>query len=172
MTVQIEPARPTTLPRIAQLTNKTNQFNLTTRRYTESDLLALQAEGFEIFGIHVADRFGDSGLVGVAILGPVVDAAREIDSLLLSCRVMGRQVETALLDHLAELTRSGGATTLRGAFIPTAKNVPARDCYQRHGFELVDELSDGGSVWGLDVSDYSPRAPDWLTVRVAEAVAR
>lgn len=171
MVVEIAPASAATLPRIAQLTGKTNQFNVTTRRYTEGDLLAMQSRGYEVFGMRVTDRFGDNGLTGVAILGPVLDGAREIDTLLLSCRVMGRQVETALLDFLAERTRAEGGHVLRGDVVPTAKNEPARDCYARHDFTLLEEQANGTSVWQLDVAESAPRAPRWLTVRVPE-VAR
>jgi predicted enzyme involved in methoxymalonyl-ACP biosynthesis len=106
----------------------------------------------------------------VAILGPLEGGAREVDSLLLSCRVMGRQVETALLDYLAESTRSSGGSVLRGVFIPTPKNAPARDCYERQGFELIEERPDGSCIWELNVTDSSPRAPEWLTVRAPELV--
>jgi FkbH-like protein len=167
MTVEIEPVNATSLARIAQLTNKTNQFNLTTRRYSEADILAMRDSGVDVLGMRVTDRFGDNGLVGVAILMPNVDGAREVDTLLLSCRVMGRGVETALLAYLADQARQGGASVLRGRFIPTAKNAPSADVYARHGFALMHECSQGTQVWELDVNEGRLTVPAWLTLHTA-----
>jgi FkbH-like protein len=171
MVVQIAPATDATLPRIAQLTNKTNQFNVTTRRYSEADLMSMQANGFDVFSMHVSDRFGDNGLVGVAILGPVEDQTVEIDTLLLSCRVMGRQVEAALLDYLVDTARDSGGRVLRGVVINTAKNEPARDCYERHGFKQVNQV-EAKSVWELELADYACRAPAWLSVHSKQPATR
>jgi FkbH-like protein len=165
MVVEIEPATSVTIPRIAQLTNKTNQFNLTTRRYTEADIVAMRDGGSDVLGLRVTDRFGDNGLVGVAILGPLEDGVRDIDTLLLSCRVMGRGVETALLAYLADQARASGATVVRGHFIPTSKNAPARDVYSSHGFRLVSEGVDEGQTWELNLANQELAAPRWLTVR-------
>jgi len=164
MRVEIASANPANLPRIAQLTNKTNQFNMTTRRYTEADVAALQANGSDVYGMDVSDRFGDNGLVGVIILDPLDDGRREINTLLLSCRVMGRGVESALLGFIAEHARSSGASRLRGRFIPTTKNEPARDCYANHGFSAVEQVTDGSVVWELDLTRQSVHIPAWLTV--------
>ncbi|MBO0911615.1 MAG: HAD family hydrolase [Acidobacteria bacterium] len=159
----IEPLTPQTLARIAQLTQKTNQFNLTTRRYGEAEILALGSRpGSSVVSIRVEDRFGDHGLVGVAITR---DDRRscEIDTFLLSCRVIGRSVETVLLAHLAEGAASRGCRRLTGWFLPTKKNAPARDFYLQHGFELAEENGEG-SLWALDLTSRRIAVPDWIKV--------
>jgi FkbH-like protein len=162
MVVDIGSARPADLARIAQLTNKTNQFNLTTRRYSEVELVTMQADGAVVLGMRVSDRFGDNGLVGVAIVHPFGDGIHDIDTLLLSCRVMGRGVESALLGYIADQARRAGARTLRGRFIPTAKNEPARGCYVSHGFSLIDRCADGSEVWELDLLRNTVPIAVWL----------
>ncbi|HYU47551.1 MAG TPA: GNAT family N-acetyltransferase, partial [Terriglobales bacterium] len=154
-----------TLARVAQLTQKTNQFNLTTRRYTEQQIAELAARpGWHIFSIRVKDRFGDHGLVGVAIAH---DEGRqcEVDTFLLSCRVIGRTVETALLAHLAQNAAQRGCKRLIGWFLPTKKNAPARDFYQQHGFER-QESNGTGSLWSLELANSPLRPPDWIKLTV------
>jgi FkbH-like protein len=163
--VEFAPVDARTLTRVAQLTNKTNQFNMTTRRYTEGEILAMQAAGHDVVAMRVADRFGDNGLVGVAILGPLSDGIKEIDTLLMSCRVMGRGVESAFVAHLAEHARAQAATSLRGRYIPTPKNAPARDCYARLGFARAEEQPDGTEVWELDLGSQRVSVAPWLSVR-------
>ncbi len=157
----LDPVSDLTLARVAQLTQKTNQFNLTTRRYSEAQIaeMAKQPE-WNIFSIKVRDRFGDHGLVGVAITHDQGDQC-EVDTFLLSCRVIGRTVETALLAHLAESAAHRGCKQLVGWFLPTKKNAPARDFYSQHGFEQK-EKSDTGSLWTLDLPTSTLRAPEWI----------
>jgi len=151
--------------RMAQLTNKTNQFNLTTRRYTELQLMELQRSGVgDCFSIRVRDRFGDNGLVGVAITRRRGEVC-EIDTFLLSCRVIGRTLETAFLSFLAEHARAAGTRYLQGWFLPSKKNAPARDFYSRHGMEKKEENSDG-SLWSLDLSTTQIACPDWIHLQV------
>ena len=107
MHVEIAPLTAAMLPRAAQLTQKTNQFNLTTRRYSEEQLSRMQPPEWGIFTLAAKDRFGDNGIVGVAILRLEGDVA-EIDTLLLSCRVIGRTIETAFLAALAKLAGERG----------------------------------------------------------------
>ena len=162
---ELEPVSDLTLARVAQLTQKTNQFNLTTRRYTEPQIaeMAKQPE-WHIFSIRVRDRFGDHGLVGVAIAHDEGEQC-EVDSFLLSCRVIGRTVETALLAHLAESAAQRGRKRLAGWFLPTRKNAPARDFYRQHGFEQ-QETNDTGSLWTLDLNSSTLRCPDWIKLKV------
>ena len=120
---EIAPVSPATLTRISQLTQKTNQFNLTTRRYSEQQISDMAArKEWQVTSIRVRDRFGDHGLVGVAITHDEGDACK-IDTLLLSCRIIGRTVETALLSYLAECAAARGRRRLLGWFLPTKKNV-------------------------------------------------
>jgi len=163
--VEIAPMTALTLGRAAQLTQKTNQFNLTTRRYSEQEMAAIsRSPCYRVYVLRVKDRFADNGLVGVAIL-QCGGQAWEIDTFLMSCRVFGRTVETAFLSGLTEQARQAGACTLEGWFIPTAKNAPSKDFYPRHHFQLV-ETTDKGSRWALDLA--SPVAcPPWIRLNYA-----
>ena len=164
MEVAMGPLEPGSVARVAQLTQKTNQFNLTTRRYSEQEIRTLAAGGdARVYQVRVSDRFGDSGLVGVAITR-VAGEAWEIDSLLLSCRVIGRSVETAMLARLVDDARAACARRLGGWFLPTKKNTPASAFYRSHGFSLV-ESSDGGTRWEMDLAAEGPRCPEWIALR-------
>lgn len=162
--VEIAPADPLIEARIAQLTNKTNQFNLTTRRYSEAQIRELQTRGARVYGMRVSDRFGDNGLVGVAIVTPAQGDCWEIDTLLLSCRVMGRGVETALLAFVVDAARKAGVTSLEGRYIPTAKNAPAKRCYPDHGFHMVERTERGDELWRLLLGSAQITPPPWLTL--------
>ena len=162
---ELEPVSDLTLPRIAQLTQKTNQFNLTTRRYTEPQIVEMaKRPEWHIFSIRVRDRFGDHGLVGVAIAHDEGEHC-EVDTFLLSCRVIGRTVETALLAHLAESAAQRGRKQLLGWFLPTKKNAPARNFYEQHGFNR-QETNGSGSLWALDLKSSTLRCPDWIKLKV------
>lgn len=158
---------PATVARISQLTQKTNQFNLTTRRYSEQQISDLAAHpGCQVISLRVRDRFGDHGLVGVAITqDQKSDNSCDIDTFLLSCRVIGRTVETALLSHLAETARAKGLRYLRGWFLATKKNVPAKDFYSQHGFTLQSSNGEG-SLWVLDLQHSRLECPEWVKLRV------
>lgn len=163
---ELEPVSELTLARVAQLTQKTNQFNLTTRRYTEPQIAEMAKDPqWHIFSIKVRDRFGDHGLVGVAITHDEREQC-EVDTFLLSCRVIGRTVETALLAHLAESAAQRGCKRLAGWFLPTKKNAPARDFYQQHGFERRESTA-AGSLWTLDLKTSELRCPEWIKLKVA-----
>lgn len=162
---EISPLTKANQSRIAQLINKTNQFNLTTRRYTEQQIFELAFQpGFSLYSIRVRDRFGDNGLVGVAITRQEGSIA-EIDTFLLSCRVIGRTVETAFLSFLAARARSNGATRLQGWFLPTKKNAPARDFYSGHGFVAAEQNGDG-TLWTIDLKQNSLSAPEWVRLHI------
>jgi FkbH-like protein len=145
-----------TLPRVAQLLAKTNQFNLTTRRHGAAEIQAMIEAGAIALWLRLTDRFGDHGLVGVAIAVREGSAAR-IDTLLLSCRVLGRGVETALL---AELCRRLGSGRVIGEYLPTAKNAQVADFYPRHGF-----IACGENRWSLALPSPELVPPDFLTVQ-------
>lgn len=169
---EVAPVTDATLARAAQLTQKTNQFNLTTRRYTERQLADLVARSdWHACTLRLRDRFGDNGIVGLALARRAA-AVWELDSFLLSCRVIGRTVETALLAHLVETARAAGATRLLGRYLPTRKNIPARDFYAAHGFALVSEQEDdesgGGSLWSLDLTRQTVECPAWIRLVATE----
>jgi FkbH-like protein len=164
--VEILPVTKATLPRVAQLTNKTNQFNLTTRRYTEQQIAEMAAsEDHSCFSIRVKDRFGDNGLVGVALTHREGEDW-EIDTFLLSCRVIGRTVETAFLSFLADHARKNGARRLRGWFYPTKKNAPAKEFYKNHGFAAVEQ-SEAGTLWSLDLTRHPVACPEWVKLHIS-----
>ncbi len=133
--------------RIAQMTQKTNQFNLTTKRYTDVDLDRLSGEGAGIWCLSVADKFGDSGITGALIY-----MAGEIDTFLLSCRVLGKGIENAFLKHVLELLREDGISSVRAVYSPTPKNGQVRDFYEKCGFRCEKE-EDGVKYYGIDLVD-------------------
>ena len=164
---EITTVSDSTLARVAQLTQKTNQFNLTTRRYTEQQIAAMAAcSGWRVWALRVTDRYADNGLVGVAI-AHMEGATCEIDTFLMSCRVIGRTVETALLAHLAADARARGARWLQGWFLPTKKNTPATDFYRDHGFAPTQENGDG-VLWRLDLAEQQIVTPEWIQVVAIE----
>jgi FkbH-like protein len=153
------------VPRLVQMFNKTNQFNATTKRYQAPDIERFLAAGDrQVYVLVVADRFGDHGLVGSAIVFDEGDAW-SIDSVLLSCRAMGLSVETVLLKRIYDAARQRGVRRLIGAFIPTAKNGPTADFYSRHGFR-PDGDAGGVQTWVLDPTVDSLEDPAWITVSV------
>jgi FkbH-like protein len=158
---ELSPVSDLTLARIAQLTQKTNQFNLTTRRYSEAQIAEMANQpGWNIFSIRVRDRFGDHGVVGVAIAHDQGGQC-EVDTFLLSCRVIGRTVETALLAHIAKCAAERGCRRIVGWFLPTRKNAPARDFYPQHQFELVEQNANG-SLWAFDLTRQEVAFPKWV----------
>ena len=146
------------LPRAAQLTQKTNQFNLTTRRYTEQELRALQASpDTRVFIASVADKYGDNGKVCVSIVRKEALDTAELDTFLMSCRVMGRFIEDQILDQLVKELRTEGLCKLRVRFIPTKKNAPARAFVERlQGGRLVSDEQNGAATWEFDIAKESP----------------
>ena len=139
MEVSIESASNFTVPRIAQLTQKTNQMNLTTRRYTEANIQSfVDAPNQHVFCVGAKDRFGDNGIIGVFILYFEQNICR-IDTFLLSCRVISRHIEDAMIAFIAEFAGKQGADTLIGEYLPTRKNKPAAEMYSSFGFEALDD---------------------------------
>lgn len=137
--VTVGPVDGDTLPRVTQLIHKTNQFNLTARRYTEAELLGQLERGAIACWLRASDRFGDYGLVGAAFALPEGTESWRIDNFVVSCRILGRQVETALLRAVAERASASGAERLIGEYVPTSRNAPARDFYAGHGFQREGE---------------------------------
>jgi FkbH-like protein len=125
LNIDIAPPADTEWPRLAQLTQRTNQFNFTTLRLTEAEMRASQAAGSTVLGINVRDRFGDYGLVGLIIASSRAETL-VVDELLLSCRVLGRGVEHAMLRRLGELATERNLASVELHFLPTQKNEPAQ----------------------------------------------
>ena len=138
MELAIHLADDFSVPRLAQLTQRTNQFNFTTRRYTESDVRKFQKDSLaDILYIRLKDKFGDSGIVGVCIL-KYKDQKAVIDTFLLSCRVLGRAVEKVFLKQAFCLAQKKECTSVIGEYYPTPKNVQVKDFYPSQGFEMID----------------------------------
>jgi FkbH-like protein len=149
---------PSNRARVAQLINKSNQFNLTTRRYSEREVQDLESDASRhAIQIRLSDKFGDNGLISVIIADRRADAW-EIDTWLMSCRVLGRHVEDAALAHLVSAARSDGARRLVGRYLPSAKNRMVAEHYGKLGFTLTETLADGGTVWTLDLSDFDAKS--------------
>jgi FkbH-like protein len=127
------------LPRVAQMAQKTNQFNLTTKRYSENDLQNLLIRGAHIYTLSVQDKFGDSGMTGGIIITFPVPERAHIDSLFLSCRILGKKIEHPFLQEILKQLKKSGIRTITAEYILTSKNAQVRDFYESAGFILVSE---------------------------------
>jgi FkbH-like protein len=152
--------------RAAQLTQKTNQFNLTTVRRTEADIEAMRRDpAWRLYALDVTDRFGDYGTTGLLFARRVDGTTWDLDTVLLSCRVLGRGVESALLRVVTADLIARGAQRLTGRMIPTKKNAPARDFLPRHGF--VPATGDGpGEAFAKEPLPGAPFDDDHVTARL------
>lgn len=137
--------------RLAQMTQKTNQFNLTTHRYTERDLIEKLSHGGEIFVLSVRDRYGDNGITGLCIVNRC-ESEIEIDSFLLSCRILGKRIENAFLGSILNYLYGKGIKNIKASYIPTTKNQQVKDFYDNNGFKLIKEETNGEKYYqiGLD----------------------
>jgi FkbH-like protein len=152
------------LARTVQLINKTNQFNLTTKRYEEADVLAVMRD-MRAFGLQLRllDRFGDNGIISI-IIGRMQQEDLLIDTWLMSCRVLGRQVEATTLNLIVAEARRLGASRLLGDYVPTQKNSMVRDHYEKLGFTVVRRDMGGGCRAVLDLQTFVP-AETFIVVR-------
>ena len=162
---------PVNLPRIVQLINKTNQFNLMTRRYTQDEVVAVMADP-AAFGLHLrlTDRFGDNGIIAIVIGRRAGGGDIVIDTWLMSCRVLGRQVEEATLNLVAAEARRLGGERLIGEYRPTAKNAMVKEHYVKLGFTPLSDGGDGVSRAGLDLTRFEP-VPTRIEARFVAAPA-
>jgi FkbH-like protein len=141
------------LPRIAQMTQKTNQFNLTTRRYAEAEVQQRLDQGWLVYCMRVSDRFGDSGITGTVFLEPVGDVGVNIDTLLLSCRILGKGIEDAFVKTVLNLLRLDGYRELTADYLPTVKNGQTADFYDRIGMTCVGTEADGTKHYRMSIND-------------------
>ena len=166
--------------RIVQLINKTNQFNLTTRRVGEAEIERAMARADVLAPqFRLKDIYGDNGMIGV-VMGEPASAERlaaagfagvevraedlYVDTWLMSCRVLGRQVEDAMMNVVVAQARARGVRRIFGHYIPTAKNAMVREHYARMGFALVETAADGATLWVMDVAEYRERATQIVCV--------
>ena len=153
-------ATPSDVSRVAQLTQKTNQFNLTTQRYSDADISKfLDDTSFDIFASRVKDRFGDSGIISVAIVEIDGTKAR-LDTFLLSCRVIGKTIETAILSVIAKELEGRGIKLLISNYLATAKNSPASNFLPDHGFK-----ENKNSMWQIELPASKLKVPEWIKTR-------
>jgi FkbH-like protein len=139
--------------RIAQLINKSNQFNLTTRRYSEADVAKMEGDSdIMTLQVRLKDRFADNGMISVLICR-TEGSIWEIDTWLMSCRVLGRRVEKVLLQFLKTAAQAAGITTLRGRYIPSTRNSMVAEHYAQLGFTFVETHDDGTTVWSVEIAD-------------------
>lgn len=155
-----------TTQRVEQLINKTNQFNLTTKRYTFADLERITANNGKVFWLSVKDKYGDSGLVAVAILVPHNSNSWLIDSFLMSCRVIGKKIETALLYELIAYAKGQGATDVYGQYYETKKNSITASFFNDHHFTL-----DGDSRWVINVAENKLSSPQFIKIDLTGALS-
>lgn len=142
------------LPRIVQLTNKSNQFNLTTRRYTQSEIEEVYKDENHLclYG-KLEDKFGDNGIVAISI-GHLEEQDMIVDLWLMSCRVLKRDMEQAMMDKFVACAKKMGAKKIIGIYLPTEKNAMVKDFYKNMGFDLIEKVDDGSSRWQLVVEGY------------------
>jgi FkbH-like protein len=157
------------LPRIAQLMGKTNQFNLTTRRHGVPTLRAfMQDPNCVHFFLRLCDRFSDHGLVSLMIALRQGDWL-DIDTWLMSCRVVGRTVEATMLEYVCRRAQQLGCKALRGTYIPTAQNAIAKDVFSTFGFDLLDESGEA-TIWVYDLPQKGPIINQFIKAIVPEEV--
>lgn len=161
MKAEIKPFEPVYMARVAQLSNKSNQFNLTTKRYTQTEIEEVAADDsyITLYG-KLEDRFGDNGVVSV-VIGHVTEALGsgekrcDIDLWIMSCRVLKRDMECAMMDALVEKCRQKGAVKIIGHYYPTKKNHMVENFFRERTFKKISEDADGNTEWELDVSSYT-----------------
>lgn len=159
MTATIKDFEPLYIQRIAQLTNKSNQFNLTTLRCSEDDIRAMAGDKNDICLCgKLVDKFGDNGIVTV-VAGRQQGDVLDLTLWLMSCRVLKRGMEDAMMDTVVAEAAARGVKTIVGHYYPTAKNAMVREFYAQYDFAKTAEDADGNTEWTLDVAAYAPKHP-------------
>lgn len=154
--------------RISELSQKSNQFNLTTRRYSGAEVEQMMAGGqHDVYSLVVTDRFGSAGLTGVAVVR-YADSIAYIENFFMSCRVIGRGVETAIWSHIAAGAAARACTELRAEYIPSAKNAQVADFYDRLGLPLLNQTADGTREYGVSLATFTAPASPWIEIKYAE----
>ncbi len=151
------------LDRLAQISQKTNQFNLSTKRYEVADIKSLIADQkVDLLPFHVKDRFGDYGLTGLCIIRYESSTAL-LDTFLMSCRILGRQLENAFMDHLFVILKEKGVSRLEAEYIPTEKNQQVAQFFDGMGFESR-QTKEGSTVFSCSTEHFSPLSIDFITI--------
>jgi FkbH-like protein len=148
--LSIEPINDVSIVRAAQMTQKTNQFNLTTKRYTESDIRLILSNGGLGWTLSVKDKFGDNGITGLCL----VTESGNIDTFLMSCRVLGKKIENVFISEIFTKLVNANKKQITAQYIPTLKNDQVSDFYDRNGFEVMSKESDGTVHYQKDLTDF------------------
>lgn len=151
------------IERVAQLTQKTNQLNLCTNRYTDAQIEVIKDNANQSYiSLSVKDKFGDSGLTGVAIVS-YAEGKGEINDFLMSCRVMGRNIEFVFMDYIMDFLKEKGCITVSAHYIPTMKNKPVSDFYDKAGLPLIEEAN-GTKKYEIIINDYKKMNINYIKV--------
>jgi FkbH-like protein len=162
LTVELRRDARADAPRVSELSQKSNQFNLTTRRYGVAEVEAMVDDpGYAVWSLVVGDVFGSAGLTGAAVLRYDGTRAR-VEAFFLSCRVIGRGVETAVWAEIVAAAVAAGCTELHADYLPTAKNAQVADFYDRLDLPLVAEGADGQRSYRISTTDFATPPPDWI----------
>lgn len=151
-------------PRISQLTQKTNQFNLTTERYTETQIEQFTSTEL-VYAMFVKDKFGDNGLTGICIAKKDSNNLNNviIDSLLMSCRIIGRNIEFAFVNYIINDLQHYGYTSITALYKPTKKNAQVEDFYEKMGFNL-EQIIDDNKEYSLNIDNFVPKKLDYIKI--------
>lgn len=166
ITIRIDKNDKSNIDRISQLTQKTNQFNLTTLRYTESQIEQYMTSSKEaVYSLHVIDKFGDNGLTGVCIVREdnMLIKTIIIDTFLLSCRIIGRNIEFAFLNTIIKDLVNNGYNFIKASFILTQKNEQVAEFYEKSGFKLIQK-HDGSKFYSVDILNFEPHVIDYINI--------
>ena len=160
----IKPFESVYMERIAQLTNKSNQFNLTTKRYTGAEIKAVaESDSYiDLYG-KLEDKFGDNGVVSV-VIGEKRESVLHIDLWIMSCRVLKRDMEYAMMDELVGHCQKAGITKILGYYYPTAKNKMVQNFYELQGFTKIKEDEEGNTEWKFVIPDVYEKKNQWICV--------
>ncbi|MEU2348196.1 HAD-IIIC family phosphatase [Modestobacter sp. NPDC049651] len=162
LTVELRRDERADAPRVSELSQKSNQFNLTTRRYGVADVERLMgSDRHTVYSLVVGDRFGSAGLTGAVVVRWDADVA-DVESFFLSCRVLGRGIETAIWPLVVADAVGRGARELRASFLPTAKNAQVAEFYDRLGLRLDTASEDGARTYSVGTADFTTPVPEWI----------
>lgn len=162
MSVSIAPVDTFTAPRLAQMMQRTNQFNLTAIKYSEREILDLsKSKTSRVYHLSLRDRFGDNGIIALAVIR-IKEQEWQIDNFLMSCRVINRTVEDAFLALLLEKAKKEKIRRLVGNYVPTKKNIIVKDFYKKHGFEYLGSKN-GKTIWRLEINKSRIKCPEWIS---------
>ncbi len=163
MVLSIASVSPQTISRAAQMTQKTNQFNLTTKRYTEADIDNFLNTGGQGWTISVADKFGDNGITGLVL----VTNEGVIDTFLMSCRVLGKGIENVFLRVILSLLKKQGMCSVTGQYFPTYKNGQTIKFYPNNGFNLIESDEKGNVLYHLLLDNANFCIEDYFTIKIS-----